>query len=178
MRLPTAYLILMLAIAAGGCKPHADAQDAFTRPQIDWRPALVLDAEDAMRILGNPGRLEKATAYLDDGIKVYQSAFRDDWRDPNTGKTGILYYMYEEYPSAQAARSFLVSTLKANHVDLADGIRTKSGAELHYLTGGEVVRMAMVLKGNQMIRLKVNQLTSRYQLGNFKDIAGELANRL
>lgn len=124
------------------------------------------------------GRLEKVTAYQGDGAKVYQSAFRDDWQDPTTGKTGILYYMYEDYLSADAAKSFLAETLTANHIDPANGITTKSGAELHYLTGGEVVRMAMVLKGNRLIRLKVNQVTSRYRLGEFKDVVGELANQL
>ena len=54
----------------------------------------------------------------------------------------------------------------------------ESGAELHYLAGGEVVRMAMVLKDNRLIRLKVNQVTSRYRLDEFKEVVGELANQL
>ena len=46
------------------------------------------------------------------------------------------------------------------------------------MTGGEVVRVAMVLKENRLIRLKVNQVTSRYRLAELEQIAGELANRL
>ena len=34
------------------------------------------------------------------------------------------------------------------------------------MTGGEVVRVAMVLKENRLIRLKVNQVTSRYRPAN------------
>jgi hypothetical protein len=60
----------------------------------------------------------------------------------------------------------LPATLKANRIDPADVVRTASGAELHYMTGGEVVRVAMVLKENRLIRLKVNQVTSRYRPAN------------
>jgi hypothetical protein len=176
----THVLVAIAAIGflAAGCKQQPEFQDPFTRTQIDWRPSLVLGTGDAARILGNQSRLEKLTAYQGEGAKAYLSAFRDDWRDPKTGKTGILYYMYEEYLSAEAAKSYLAATLKANDINPADGIRSKSGAELHYLTGGEVVRMAMVLKGNRLIRLKVNQVTSRYRLDEFKDVVGEFANQL
>jgi hypothetical protein len=173
-----ATVIAVLTIAAAGCKQEPEFRDPFARAQIDWRPSLVLATRDAARILGNESRLEKTTAYQDDGTKVYQSAFRDDWRDPMTGKTGILYYMYEEYTSAKAAKTYLTETLKANRIDPRDGIPTQGGGELHYLTGGEVVRMAMVRKDNRLIRLKVNQLTSRYRLDEFKQVVGELAKQL
>ncbi|MFL5261962.1 MAG: hypothetical protein ACJ79R_21540 [Anaeromyxobacteraceae bacterium] len=169
---------LLAIVLAAGCRSQPPFRDPFTRPQIDWRPSLVLDVGEAGRILGNHSRLEKVTAYAENGTTVYQSAFRDDWLDPDTGKTGILYYMYEDYPSADAARSFLVSTLKANHIEPGDGIRVRGGAELHYLRGGEVIRMVMILKENHLIRLKVNQLTSRYSLAEFKNVAEALANRL
>ena len=165
-------------VLIGACEQEPPFQDPFKRPQIDWRPALVFDTGKATRILGNPSRLEKTTAYSDAGTRVYQAAFRDDWLDPATGKTGIVYYMYEEYPDAGAARAFLDSTVLANHLDPADGIRTAGGAELHYLTGGTVVRMALVLKGNRLVRLKVNQLTSRYRLDEFKTIVTSLADQL
>ncbi len=48
---------------------------------------------------------------------------------------------YEEYDSADAARSFLDSTLIANHVSLGDGIHAASGAE---------ICMAMILKENHL----------------------------
>ncbi len=165
-------------VSAGCCTSQPGFRDPFTRPQIDWRPSLVLDVGDAERILGNQSRLEKVTAYQDHGTRAYQSAFRDDWLDPGTGKTGILYYMYEEYESADAARSSLDSILRANHTNPSDGVASKGGAELHYLTGGRVIRMVMVLKENHLIRLKVNQVTSRYSLDEFKKVAAELAGQL
>jgi hypothetical protein len=171
-------IAVVVEVLAGGCASHTPFPDPFARPQIDWRPSLVLDVVEAKRILGNPSRLERVTAYLDDGTRTYQSAFRDDWRDPETGQTGILYYMYEEYPRADAARSALDSTLKANHLDPRDGIRMGGGAELHYLKGGRVVRMAMILKDNHLIRLKVNQVTSRYSLAELESVAEDLAHRL
>jgi hypothetical protein len=138
----------------------------------------VLDTIEAERILGNHCRLEKTTAYVENGTRAYQSAFRDDWLDPETGKTGILYFMYEEYQSADGARIYLDSTLKANHVDPNNAIRTANGAELRYLTGGPVIRMVMILKENHLVRLKVNQLTSHYKLYEFQKVSEELARQL
>ncbi len=178
MKLWIISIIAVVVVSAGGCKSQPAFQDPFTRPQIEWKPSLVLDIGQAERILGNQCRLEKVTAYLDGGTKAYQSAFRDDWLDPETGKTGILYYMYEEYESAYNAKSFLDSTLKANHINPSDAIRMEGGAELHYLTGGRVIRMVMILKENHLIRLKVNPVTSRYSLDELQKVAGELANQL
>ena len=173
--IPIAALVV---VSVGTCKSQPAFQDPFQRPQIDWKPSLMLDIGQAERILGNQSRLEGVTAYLYEGIRAYQSSFRDDWLDPESGKTGILYFVYEEYESADAARSYLDPTLKANHVSLRDGIRLANGAEIYYLTGGRVIRMVMILKANHLIRVKVNQVTSRYSLNEFEKVAGELANQL
>jgi hypothetical protein len=86
--------------------------------------------------------------------------------------------MYEEYQSAEAARSFLDSTLKANRLSPEDAIRMEGGAELHYLAGGKVIRMVMILKQDRLIRLKVNPMTSHYSLVEFRKVTAELAKRL
>ena len=172
------FLALAVLVSAGGCLSQPPFQDPFTRPQIDWKPRLVLDIGEAQRILGSKGHLEKVTAYMDEGTRAYHSSFRDDRLDPTTGKAGILGYMYEEYQSAEAARSFLDSTLKANRLSPKDAIRMEGGAELNYFTGGDVIRMVMILKENRLIRLKVNPVTSHYSLVEFRRVAAELAKQL
>ncbi len=172
------FVALAVLVSAGGCFSQPPFQDPFTRPQIDWKPRLVLDVGEAERILGNKSRLEKVTAYLNEGARAYQSSFRDDRLDPATGKMGALGYKYEEYQSAEAARSYLDSTLKANRLSPEDAIRMEGGAELHYFTGGNVIRMFMVLKGNRLIGLKVNPVTSHYSLVELRKVAAELAKRL
>ena len=172
------FIALAVLVSAGGCGSHPPFQDPFTCPQIDWKPGLVLDVGQAERILGNKGSLEKVTAYLDGGTRAYQSYFRDDQVDPATGKTGILGYMYEEYQSVEAAKSFLDSTLKANRLSPEDAIRMEGGVELHYFTGGDVIRMFMMLRENRLIRLKVNPVTNRYSLVELRRVAAELAKQL
>ena len=172
------FVALAILVSAGGCFSQPPFQDPFTRPQIDWKPRLVLDVGQAERILGNESRLEKVTAYLDEGTRAYRSSFRDVRLDPATGKTGALGYRYDEYQSAEAARSYLDSTLKANRLSPKDGIHMEGGAELHYFTGGNVIRMFMVLKGNRLIGLKVNPVTSHYSLVELRKVAAELAKQL
>lgn len=170
-------LVLAASVAAAGCASQPVFPDPFTCPQIDWKPAVTLDVAEAERILENRSRVEKVVAYVAEGKRTSQAAFRDDWLDPPTGKTGILYYRCEEYQNAEAARSFLYSTLKANHVRPEDDDR-KGTAELHDMTRGEVVRMAMILREDRLLRLKVNQGTSHYNLAEFKKGAEELARQL
>jgi hypothetical protein len=164
-----------LMAGAAGCSTQPPFQDPFTRPQIDWKPGLVLDSGQAGRILGNKCSQERVTAYMDGETRAYQASFRDDRPDPATGKTGVLGYMYEEYRSADVARSFLYSTLKANRLSPDDAIRMEGGAELHYLTGGDVIRMVMILKSNRVVRLKVNPVTAHYSLVELRKVAAELA---
>jgi hypothetical protein len=174
----TSFIAIAALFSAGACLSQPPFQDPFTRPQIDWKPDLVLHVDKAQRILGSQGHLEKVTSYLDKGTKAYQSAFRDDSLDPETRKAGTLYYMCEEYQDADAAKSFLDSTLKANHMNSADGIRMEGGAELHYFGRGDAIRMVMILKKNRLVRLKVNPVTSRYSPVEFRKVAAELARQL
>ena len=175
------HLILIPVTAwlfAAGCSLQPPFEDPFTRPQVAWTPNLVLDIESAARVLGSESRLEKVTAYLDDQTLAYQSEFRNEEPDPATGKTGVLGYMFEEYRSAEAARSYLHSTLRANRLRPEDAILIEGGVELHYFTGTDVVRMVLILKENRLLRLKVNPVTSLYSLVEFKSVAAELARRL
>ena len=169
---------ITVLVAAVGCLAKSAFQDPFTRPQIDWKPGLVLNAGEAGRILGSKSHLEKVTAYMVEGTRAYQSSYRVDRPDPAIGKTGAVGYMYEEYQSAAAARAFLDSTLKANRLSPEDAIRMESGAELHYFNGGAVTRMVMILKEDRLIRVKVNPVPSHYSLVEFRKVAAELAGQL
>jgi hypothetical protein len=175
---PTFFIALAVLGLAGACVSQPPFKDPFSRPQIDWKPRLALNVGQAERILGNKNRLEKVTAYLDGGNRTFQSSFRDEGPDAVTGEPGILGYMYEEYQSADAARSFLYSTLKANRLSPEHAVRMEGGAELHYFTGGDVIRMVMILNENRLIRLKVNPVTSHYSLVEFRKVAAELAKQL
>lgn len=67
---------------------------------------------------------------------------------------------------------------KANRLSPQDAIRMDGGAELHYFTGGNVIRMFMILRENRLIGIKVNPVTSRYNLVELRKVAAELAKRL
>jgi len=178
MKLAHFALALAVLVSGGGCLSQPPFQDPFTRPQIDWKPSLVLDVVQAERILGSECRPERVTAYMDEGTKAYQSSFRDDRPDTATGRIGSLGYMYEEYQSAEVARLYLDSTLRANRLSPEVAIRMEGGAELNYFTGGDVIRMVMILRENRLIRLKVNPVTSNYNIVEFRKVAAELAKQL
>jgi len=171
------YLSIVL-VALGGCGSRVAYRDPFQFPQIEWKPDTILNAPQADRILGTPSRLEKTTAYAENGKRVFQSVFFDVAVDPVTGKKGALYFMVEEYPTSEAVLSYLNPMLRENHVNPDDGIPVEGGARLHYMAGGQVIRMVVIPKGNRLLRLKVNVVTSRYRLDEFRKVAEELAKRL
>jgi hypothetical protein len=177
--MPRRFVAVSLAVLflVAGCASPPHFEDPFARPQIAWRPALVLDAGDAGRILGARSRLERVTSYLADETRTFQATFVDDAPRPVAGRTGALGYMYEEYPTADAARSYLDTTLKENRLSPLAAVRI-DGAELHYFTGGDIVRMVMILKGKNLVRLKVNPVPDRYSLAELQAVAGQLARRL
>jgi hypothetical protein len=174
-RFVAASLAVLFLVAGCASPPHFE--DPFARAQIAWRPALVLDAGDAGRILGATSHLDRVTSYLEGGTRTFQATFVDDTLAPAAGRTGALGYMYEEYQTSEAARSYLDTTLKENRLSPSAAVRI-DGTELHYFTGGDIVRMVMILKGNHLVRLKVNPVPARYSLAEFRAVVGELARRL
>jgi hypothetical protein len=174
-RFVAASLAVLFLVA--GCASPPQFEDPFARAQIAWRPALVLDAGDAGRILGATSHLDRVTSYLGGGTRTFQATFVEDTLAPAAGRTGALGYMYEEYQTSEAARSYLDTTLKENRLSPSAAVRI-DGTELRYFTGGDVVRMVMILKGKHLVRLKVNPVPARYSLAEFRAVAGELARRL
>ena len=88
MKSLTILVAFSILVSMGGCVSRPAFEDPFTRPQIAWKPSLVLDVDDAGRVLGNQSHVEQVTAYEHEGPKAYQSPFRHDGLDPAVGKTG------------------------------------------------------------------------------------------
>ena len=174
-RLALSFVVTMCFV---GCGSQQAFQDPFSLPQISWRPDLQLDIGEAQRILGSSCRLERTTAYMEGETRAFQSTFVRESADPKTGKVGAVDYMIEEYLTADAAKAYLDTTLQENHIDPADGLLSDSGAEVHYMSGGPIVRMSMILKKNHLLRLKVNPVPGSYSLEEFRKVTEELASRL
>jgi hypothetical protein len=146
-------LILAWIVLLSGCSPMA-------RPTIDWEPNLTLSLQEAEQMLGEPGHLENASAYLEGTTKTYLSSYLANTVDQATDKTGALYFMYEEYETVQTASSSYESIRQAN--ERAPGVQplTGVGDEAYFHSDQTNFLFVLSRSGNKMFRLKVNKTTS------------------
>ncbi|WP_276131631.1 hypothetical protein [Polluticoccus soli] len=113
---------------------------------------------DAERILGEPARLsDSATSVVADTL-IFQNTYTAIAADKKSGKTGNIYFMYEQYNDASTAHRLLAYYKTANEKNGAQTV-TGIGDEAWFHTDGQNFYFIMARKGNKAIRMKVNKLT-------------------
>lgn len=137
---------------------------------IEWRPEIILSQTDAERILGEAGHLDETVAYSEGITKVYSSQFSSNTHDQVSGKTGTIYYMFEEYPDAELAHRMYQSIFTSN--EKAAGVRVVPSVadQAYFHSDGQNFLFALVRKDNHLIRIKVNKTTSHTDEAAFHEL--------
>jgi hypothetical protein len=138
---------------------------------IDWKPDLSLSLHHAEQILGESAHLEDASAYLVGNTKTYESTYLADVLDDATGKTGAMYFMYEEYETLQAASLSYESIRSAN--ERAPGVESLFGVgdEAYFHSDGTNFLFVLSRSENKLFRIKVSKTTSHTNKDALIDIA-------
>jgi hypothetical protein len=146
-------LFLVWILLLSGCTPKA-------RPTIDWKPDLSLSLQDAEQMLGESTHIKNSSAYLEGNTKTYESSYFANAVDTVTGKTGTLYFMYEEYENVESASLSYESIRKAN--ERAPGVQPLIGVgdEAYFHSDGTNFLFVLSRSENKMFRIKVNKTTS------------------
>lgn len=119
-----------------------------------------LEQADAEKILGQPVKLVETNSVKKDNIIQHRCTYTAKETDSKTGRLGNIYYMVEEYSSAEAAHESLENIISQNR-DMAGWNRISSvGYEGLVHTDKTNFQLVMVRRENKMIRLKVNKITS------------------
>ena len=154
----TIFLFAVLTSCASAPKTIYPPQLTET---IDWKPDLSLSLQDAEQILGESAHLEDASAYLVGNTKTYESSYFADAPDISTGKTGAIYFIYEEYETVQAASLSYESIHSAN--EQAPGVEPLFGMgdEAYFHSDGTNFLFVLSRSENKLFRIKVNKTTSQ-----------------
>lgn len=132
---------------------------------------------DAEKILGEKAHATEGTAKTKSDTAFYRSTYMADTVDAKTGKTGVVYFILEEYARLDAAKKnySFIKTANENH-----GIKMLNnlGDEAYFHTDNENFYFILVRKGKKMFRIKVNKITSHTSLDEFNAFAKKLAERL
>jgi hypothetical protein len=137
-------------------------------------PGQCLSQAEAEKILGQPAKLAENTFQDKNAIKQSKCTYTANAKDSKTGRSVNLYYMREEYPNENASHQAYAMMIAQNRnmsgLRKIDGI----GSEAFIHTDNENFILLISRKGNTMIRLKVNKLTSTTSVDGIRDVAKEI----
>lgn len=172
-------LVFSLVIFYSCHEPHSTTaltnNPRVQRPTSDYLYHL-FTLDDAQKILGEPAHLKDSSSAAS-GVFAYRCAYIANAEDKTTGKTGIIYFMFEEYPDAGSAHQSYISIKKANE---GHGIQPVSGVgeEAYFHGQSGTFNFALVRSAKKMFRLKVNKVTSNTSHEEFNKITRDIASRL
>lgn len=132
---------------------------------------------DAEKILGEPANLSDSSGSTIADTTIYHITYVANSADKKSGKTGNIYFMYEQYKEASTAHDLLTYYQAANEKNGAQTL-TGIGDEAWYHTDGQNFYFIMARKGNKMIRMKVNKVTANTSLDAFNAVAKEVVGRM
>jgi hypothetical protein len=114
----------------------------------------------ALKILGEPAKLTERTSANENEVLKERGTYTASSSDPVTGKTGRLYYNFEQYSSPEAAS-------RTYHVIIKDNVRNGNlkplsgiGDEAFIQSDPGNFHLVMARRGAKILRLKVNKITA------------------
>jgi len=134
-------------------------------------PTHLFTRADAEKILGEPAHLDDTATIVNKDAVQYKSSYIANAKDPKTGKTGGVYYLFERYNSATTAHEVYASFQVGNQSQEGFSILHGMGDEAYYHSDGENFHLIIVRKGKNMFRLKVNKITSNTSLDELNKVA-------
>jgi len=159
-----------------------------TAPSQNANPAgNLFTLNDAEKIMGEPAHLIDSTSkikgeypkYMDSMsmIKkeafIYSSGYMANSRDEKTGRTGVVYFILEEYADVTSAKSVYSFYKNANKNTIGFKELHDMGDEAWF---GESPLFVYLRRADKIFVIKVNKMTSMTSLNEFNRIAKKIAN--
>lgn len=141
-------------------------------------PHSLMTLIDAEHILGQASHLADSVSEANGDIQVFRSTFTADKVDLQTGKTGNLYFMYEEYPDTTKAHEVYTAIKVSNEDHEGFSVLQDLGDEAYFHSDDENFYFILVRKGEKMFRIKVNKLTSKTSLEEFNSRSRQIEDKL
>jgi hypothetical protein len=148
--------------------------------QVDHsiQPENLFTTADAEKILGQQTQLADSASAIENDVVTYKSSYTAHAKDEETGKTGTVYFMFEQYKQVAAARQSYASIKTSNENHEGVEVLHNLGDEAYFHSDGQNFYFILVRKGEKMFRMKVNKITSTTSLDEFNRIAENIAHLL
>ena len=133
---------------------------------------------DAEKILGEKAFLSDSSSTIKKDTLECKSAYTAYSKDQKTGKTGVIYFMIEQYSQDLSAKNAYNSIKVANENHEGVKIVHDMGDEAYFHSDGKNFYFILVRKGKIMFRIKVNKITSHTSLNEFNLISKKISDDL
>jgi len=133
---------------------------------------------DAEKILGEKAFLSDSSSTIKKDTLECKSAYTTYSKDQKTGKTGVIYFMIEQYNQDISAKNAYNSIKVANENHAGVKIVHDMGDEAYFHSDGRNFYFILVRKGKIMFRMKVNKITSYTSLNEFNLISKKISDSL
>ncbi|HLF64274.1 MAG TPA: hypothetical protein VI603_11000 [Saprospiraceae bacterium] len=133
---------------------------------------------NAEKILGQQAHLSDSASIVEAEVSTFKCSFTANAEDEKTGKTGNIYLMLEQYAQVSSAQK-VYSSIKASNADHA-GVKELHdlGDEAYFHSDGENFLFILARKGERLLRMKVNKITSTTSVSEFNQLAAEIFDHL
>ena len=144
--------------------------------QSRWstNPNNLLTLSDAEKILGEQSSLTDSSSTIKEDVLTYLCAYTANSKDQKTGKTGAIYFLFEQYDEISSAQKKYSSIKVANENHEGIKIINDIGDEAYFHTDGQNFYFIMVRKDEKVFNMKVNKITSKTSLDEFYLIAKKI----
>jgi hypothetical protein len=133
---------------------------------------------DAERILGEKAFLSDSSSTIKKDTLECKSAYTAYSKDQKTGKTGVVYFMIEQYNQESSAKNAYNFFYEANKHHEGIKIVHDMGDEAYFHSDGKNFYFYLVRKGKIMFRIKVNKITSHTSLNEFNLVSKKISDDL
>jgi hypothetical protein len=182
MRKITGLLIIIVVISCctepGQIRKDTVSRDEVKPIQASTPPDSVFTKLDAEKILGEPAHLTDSATTLKADTLEYSSVYTANSKDPKTGKTGVIYFLFDQYVRVSIAQMVYSSIKTGNENHEGFKIIHDMGDEAYFHSDGQNFYFIIVRKGEKIFRMKVNKTTSTTSLTAFNQIAKNITAAL
>jgi len=168
--------------------------DSVANPEVEHsqntiRPSNLFTLPDAERILGEPAHLIDSTykksgedvKYIDSisiikkDASIYNCGYMANSKDDKTGKTGVVYFVFQQYPQVSSAKKVYSFYKNSNENVIGFKELQDMGDEAWF---GNSPLFVYVRKGDKIFVIKVNKMTSKTSATQFNLTAKRIAEIL
>lgn len=137
-----------------------------------------LTIEEATRILGESCQLKESNSTAKNGGHQYKSTYWTHSSDEKLDKIVALYFIFESYINEAEAKTTFDTFRQSNQSNEGFEMMPNLGDEAFFQTDKHNFCLIIARKGNEIVRFKVNKMTSKTSLTELKQIANDLVLRI